>query len=152
MPAIAKYITKRSNLNDLYWFEIIGSDRQYEVLTPVCPLKVSRSEIITIEELRDRIQELRPDLKHYFSNISDADANIFLEILGYNPLSLISTVIYEYSDVESMISAYNTICFNLGLSKKSDLISLLTSTNNVCSDEFYDLEKNRLYGISILER
>ena len=147
MPALSKHITKRPTLHDLYWFEMY-----FSIGMPI-PFKEDTHpkgyvlETITVEELSDKIQELRPDIKdHYFSNI--ADAKMALELLVYNPLSLTHTHISEFPDVNSMISSYN-IAFDI--SKKADLISLFTKTNNTYLEEFYDTDGNRLYGISIFE-
>jgi hypothetical protein len=125
------------------------------------------AEQITWQEISDRIDELRPDIKEWLLSRStnaisinsinqtdeylDYGSNVIDNFLNnvkfkdtkpnYNPFSLTYTVIHTYNDVEELSYQYN-----VEYRERLDaVIALAASLNNTIVEEFYvdDVQINK---------
>lgn len=163
MSAVYKLIATRPTLNDVFWIENAEAGMypiSVEVITDqTADCAMHYVEQITWQEISNRIDELRPDIKewllshssnaiHLNSSIElneylDYDNTVIDNFLNnakfqntkpnYNPFSLTHSVIHTYNDANELSYQYN-----VEYRDRLDAVMLLATTlNNTIVEEFY---------------
>lgn len=163
MSAVYKLITTRSTLNDIFWIENSEAG-MYPITVAVTTDQTidcacHYDEQITWQEISDRIDELRPDIKEWLLSRSsnaihmnsssqldeylDYDSTVIDNFLNhakfadtkpnYNPFSLTHTIIHTYNDASELSYQYNVEYRE----RLEAVIALAASVNNTIVEEFY---------------
>ena len=171
MSAVYKLIATRPTLNDVFWIETAEAGMypiSVEVITDqTTDCALHYVEQITWQEISDRIDELRPDIKEWLlsrsSNVIhinsstqvyeylDYDSTVIDNFLNhtkfkntkpnYNPFSLTHSIIHTYNDANELSYQYN-----VEYRERLDAVfALAASLNNTIVEEFYvdDVQINK---------
>jgi hypothetical protein len=163
MSAVYKLIATRPTLNDVFWIENSEAGMypiSVEAITnQTADCAMQYAEQITWQEISDRIDELRPDIKEWLlsrsSNVIhlnsstqvdeylDYDSTVIDNFLNhtkfkntkpnYNPFSLTHSIIHTYNDANELSYQYNVEYRD----QLDAVMSLATTLNNTIVEEFY---------------
>jgi hypothetical protein len=129
----------RSSTNDLFAFECFMFFNLFETMSIFDPIKLgpgcirlTYEELISWEEIFNRKDELRPDLKNIIQSYKLTDMGTFLPV--YNPFSLTFTELWEFDTLENAKTTISNI-FN------EDGVNLLTENiilfNNIFTEKLF---------------
>ena len=150
---IIKQIITRSNLHDMYWFEMPAAA---EIKKPAfdfndystkigCDLQsIDESNWHKIISMKD---QLRPDIKSMIDDELLTSTNIFV-YLGYDPTTLVQEIQLSFENIEQCREANQKLFDAINPA----LVKLAKETNNKIRDEIYDEDGNFLeYGLFNIE-